>query len=70
MCVNFIRDWGAYSLTSAPNDRLFEKLFLAGLLTLRVFVRILLKGEIAEEILPFAYFALRPDLGYEPVHYI
>ena len=28
-----------YSLTSTPNDRFFEKLFMAGLFTLRVFAR-------------------------------
>ena len=35
---------GTYSLKLIPNDRVFEKLFIAILFTLRVFVRNLLKG--------------------------
>ena len=35
---------GDYSLKSTPNDRVFEKLYMPILFTLRVFARILLRG--------------------------
>ena len=35
---------GTYRLKSTPNDRLFEKIFMTILFTLRVFVRNLLRG--------------------------
>ena len=35
---------GTYSLKTTPNDRFFEKLFMAVFITLRVFARNLLRG--------------------------
>ena len=35
---------GTYSLTSTPNDRFLRNFFMAGLFTLRVFARTLLRG--------------------------
>ena len=42
VCVHFIHKWR--DLNSTPNDRFFEKLFMAILFTLRVFARNLLRG--------------------------
>ena len=55
-----------YSLKSIPNDRFYEKLFVAILFTLRVFAKNLLR-EGGEEIF-FSYFVLMEmsDLGSEP----
>ena len=44
VCVNFIHKWRTYSLKSTPNGRLFEKIFMAILFTLRDFARYLLRG--------------------------
>ena len=44
VCVNFIHSGGTYSLKSTPNDRFYEKLFMAVQITLRVFSRNLLRG--------------------------
>ena len=48
VCVNFIHNkvGGTYSLKSTPNDRFFEKLFMAILFNLRVFSRNLLRGNL------------------------
>ena len=43
VCVNFISG-GTFSLKSTPNDKFFGKLFMAILVTLRVFARNLMKG--------------------------
>ena len=45
VCVNFLYiSGGTYSLKSTPNETFFEKLFMAILFTLRVFVRNHLRG--------------------------
>ena len=43
VCVNFIHKWRDLQF-KVPNDRFFEKLFMAILFTLRVFARNLLRG--------------------------
>ena len=47
---------GNYSLLSTPNDRFFEKLFIAILFTLRVFARNLPKKKSSKKY--FSYFVL------------
>ena len=52
VCVNFLYiSGGAYSLKSTPNDRFFEKLFLAILFWHSEFLPEICSEEIAEEIL-------------------
>ena len=63
VCVNFIYKWR--DLKSTPNYRFFEKYFIAGLFTPRVFNRNLLRGNRRRNIFYFSYFVLISDLGYE-----
>ena len=65
VCVNFTRK--ARDLTSIPNDRFFK--IIAGLFTVRVFARNLLRGNRQRNIF-FSYFVLMPELGYEPAFYV
>ena len=51
---------GTYSLTLTPNARFLGNSFMAGLFTLRVFARNLLREKYF-----LSYFDLMPDLGYE-----
>ena len=55
VCVIFLYiSGGTYSLKSIPNDRFFEKLFMAILFTHRVFARNLLRGNRRKNT--FSYF--------------
>ena len=54
---------GAYSLTSAPNDRFLRNLFMAGLFALRVFAGNLLRGNRQKNKFHISF--LMTDLGYE-----
>ena len=51
VCVNF----ETYSLKSTPNDRFFEKLFMAILFTVRVFATNLLRGNPEEQVFVFCF---------------
>ena len=53
-----------YSLTLTPNDRFLRKFFMAGLFTLRVFARNLLRGNRQRNIFHISF--LMTELGYEP----
>ena len=53
VCVNFIYKWR--DLKSTPNDRFFEKLFMAFLFTLRVFARNLLRGNRRRNIFRISF---------------
>ena len=66
--ILYISD-GTYSLESTSNDRFFEKLFMAILFTLRVFVRNLLR-RIAEEILFVFCFDVWPGARTLAFHLI
>ena len=66
VCVNFLYISGAtYGLNWTPNDRFFEKLFMAILFPFRVFARNLLSGNVEEILL--LYFVLMSGLGLEPI---
>ena len=54
---------------SFPNDRLFEKIFTALFISSPSFPEICWE-EIAKENFFFSYFALMPDLAYEPWLYV
>ena len=65
VCVNFYTQVaGPTSLESTPNDRFFEKLFMAVLFTLRIFARNLLRGNRRRNIC-FSYFVLMLNLRDE-----
>ena len=64
VCVNFTGEWRDLQLTLIPNDRFFRNFFMAGLFTLRVFARNLLRGSRWRNI--FHISVLMIDLGYEP----
>ena len=66
-CVNFIHV-GTYSLKSTPNDRFFEKLFMAILFTFRAFARNLWRENRRRNT--FHNFVLMSDLGFERRTYI
>ena len=64
-----------YSLKSTPNDRFFEKLFMAILFTLRVFARNLLRGNRRRYTFPISFWCLawdsNPDFSSnKPTHYL
>ena len=62
---------GTYSLTSTPNDRFLRNFFVAGLFTLRVFDRNLLREEVDEEIFfIFHFWWLTCNTNNKPTHYI
>ena len=68
---------GTYSLKSIPNDRFFEKLFMAILFTLHtVFARNLLRGNRRRKILFVFRFDVWPGTrtlafaSNEPTHYL
>ena len=61
---------GAFSLTPTPNDNFLRNFFMAGLFTLRVLARNLLRGNRRRNIFFFSYFVLMPDLGYESRLYV
>ena len=56
VCVNFYV-WvvGAYGLKSTPTDKIFERLFMAILFTLRVFARNLLRASHEDIFLYFRF---------------
>ena len=63
-----------YSLRSTPNDRFFEKLFMAILFTLRVFVRNLLRRNRRRNTFRISFWCLawdtNPDFSSnKPTHY-
>ena len=53
-----------YCLTSTPNDRFLRNFFMAGLFTLRVFARNLLRGNRRRNIFHISF--LMSFLGIEP----
>ena len=64
---------GIYSLKSTPNDRFFEKLFMAILFTLRVFVRNLLRGNRRRNTFHISFWCLDWNPGFssnKPTHYL
>ena len=67
---------GTYSLKSTPNDRFFEKLYyMAILFTLRVFARILLRGNRRKNTfcISFWFLAWDSNTGFssnKPTHYL
>ena len=64
VCVNFIHKWGDLQLKLTPNDRFFEKLFMAIFIYSQSFCQ-----KSAEKKSPkkyFSYFILMSDLGIEP----
>ena len=64
VCVNFIHSGGIHNLKSTPNDRFFEKLFIAILIYFQSFCQ-----KSAERKSPkkyFLYFHLMSGLGLEP----
>ena len=58
VCVNFIHKWRDLRLRSTPNNRFFEKLFMAILLTLRVFFKNLLKGNYRRNTFRILFWCL------------
>ena len=71
VCVNFIiynLIGGTYSLKSTPNDRFFEKLFIANLFTLTIFAKYLLSSNHRRNI--FCILILMSGLGHEPWLYV
>ena len=63
VCVLYISG-GTYSLKSTPNDRFFEKLFMAVLIILRVFARNLLRGNRRRNTFRILFWCL--DWGSNP----
>ena len=66
---------GTYSLKLTPNDRFFEKLFMAILFTLRDFVRNLLRGNCRRNTFRISFWFLVWDSnpGFssnKPTHYL
>ena len=66
---------GIYSLYTTPNDRFFEKLFMAFLFTLRVFARNLLRGNRRRNTFRISFWCLAWDSnpGFssnKPTHYL
>ena len=66
---------GTYSLKSTPNDRFFEKLFMAILFTLRVFARNLLSGNRRSNTFRISFWCLAWNsnpgfLSNKPTHYL
>ena len=55
---------GTYNLTSTSNDKFLGNFFMAGLFTLRVLARNLLRGNRRRNIFHISF--LTTDLGYEP----
>ena len=53
---------GTYSLTSTPNDRFLRNFFMAGLFTLRVFARNLLRGSRRRNIFHIFIFDDWPEV--------
>ena len=76
LCVLILYISGAtYSLKSTPNDRFFEKLFMAILFTLRVLARNLLKGNRRKNTFRISFWCLAWDSnpGFssnKPTHYL
>ena len=60
-CVVYVNF--TYNLKSTPNDRFFEKFFLAILFTFRVFAKNLLRGNRRRNT--FCIFILMSGLGFE-----
>ena len=72
VCINFIHTWRDYCLKSTPNDRFFEKLFMAILFALRIFATNLLRGNRTFRILIWC-LAWGSDPGFtsnKPTHYL
>ena len=69
VCVNFIHEWGTFSLTSTTNDRFFEEIFHGRCIYSQTFCQ-----KSAERKTPkiycFSYFVLTLELGYEPGLYV
>ena len=66
---------GTYCLNLTPNDRFFKKLFMAILLTLRVFARNLLRGNRWRNNFHISYWCLgwdsNPGFSFnKPTHYV
>ena len=66
---------GTYSLKSTPNDKFFEKLFMAILFTLRVFARNLLRGNRRRNSFRISFWNLAWDSNpvfssNKPTHYL
>ena len=76
LCVLILNISGVtYSLKSTPNDRFFEKLFMAILFTLRVFARNLLSGNRRRNTFRISFWCLAWDSnpGFssnKPTHYL
>ena len=76
VCVNFIHKWQDLQfLKSIPNDRFFEKLFMAISFTLRVFVRNLLRENRRRNTFRISLWCLawdsNPDFSSNrPTHYL
>ena len=77
LCVLILYISGVtYSLKSTPNDKFFEKLFMAILFTLRVFCQ--KSAEWKSPTIYCLYFVLMSGLGFEnpgftsnkPTHYL
>ena len=73
VCVNFIYKWR--DLQSTPNDRFFEKLFVAILFTLAVFARNLLRGNLRWNTFRISFWCLAwgSNPGFSsnnPKHYL
>ena len=62
---------GTYSLKSTPKDKIFEKLFIAILFTLRVFARNLLRESRWRSIFIFSFWCLNSGLtSNKPTDYL
>ena len=76
LCVLIVNiSGGIYSLKSTPNDKFFEKLFIAILFTLRVFARNLLRGNRWRNTFRTSFWCLACDSnpGFsseKPTHYL
>ena len=69
VCVNFIREWCGLQFNVDSKGRIFEKLFMGILFTLKVFARNLLRGSHRRHIsfrcrLQFPLSGLRPSFSH------
>ena len=65
VCVNFISEWRDLQFNVDSERHFLRNFFMAGLFTLRVFARNLLRGSRRRNIFHISF--LMTDLGYEPM---